>query len=79
MLQTIKAFPLRPARVHEACGPSAICLAAVAVSEAGGALWVRQSWRSEYINPEGLSEYVDPSTVLLAQTKDQTEALAVAE
>lgn len=79
MPQQITAFPLRAARVHEACGPLSVGLAVVAAAQAGGALWVRPAWQAESVNPEALAGYVDPSQVLLAQVKDQTEALAVAE
>ncbi|WP_095590798.1 ImuA family protein [Actibacterium ureilyticum] len=72
-------LPLRNARVHEAYGPGAISFAAVAAARAGSLLWVRESWRNEMINPVGLSDFFDPSKLLLAQTKDQTETLAVAE
>ena len=73
------AFPLRPARVHEACGPSAIGLAAVAAAQAGSTLWVRPAWQSGTVNPEGLAHYFDPSQLLLVQAKDQAEVLAAAE
>lgn len=77
------AFPLRPARVHEVCGPMAAGFAAVAASQtatgSGDLLWLRESWRPEAINPIGLAAYLDPSGMLLAQVRDQTEALAVAE
>lgn len=72
-------FPLRPSRVHEACGPLAVSLAAVAAAQAGDLLWVRESWQALSANPAGLASYFDPSRLLLAQTKDQTETLAVAE
>ncbi|AUH34035.1 ImuA family protein [Paracoccus tegillarcae] len=79
MLPQITAFPLRSARVHEACGPLAAGLAAAAAAEAGGVLWVRESWRPEAISPIGLAAYLDPSRLLLAEAKDQTETLTVAE
>jgi len=73
-------FPPRPARVHEACGPAAMGFAALCMARTDGAvLWVRESWRHESINPVGLSVYADPTRLLLAQVKDQTEALAVME
>lgn len=79
MLKQNIAFPCRPARVHEVCGSSAFGFAAVAAAHAGGALWIRQAWQPQSINPEALTSYVDPSKIFLAQVKDQTEALAVAE
>ncbi|WP_240804368.1 ImuA family protein [Qingshengfaniella alkalisoli] len=41
-------------------------------------LWVCPRWRTEQINPLGFDVY-DPSRLLIAHTKDQTETLAVAE
>lgn len=74
------SFPLRPARVHEVCGPARVGFAAVACAEArGNLLWVREAWRPEQLNPLGLAPFVDPAQLLVAQTKDQGEALAVAE
>ncbi|KGJ04259.1 protein ImuA [Paracoccus halophilus] len=79
-MSPITAFPLRPARVHEACGPLAAALAAVSAAQSGGQiLWLREAWRPESINPAGLAAYVDPSRLLLARTGNQTETLAVAE
>ncbi|MBU3028998.1 ImuA family protein [Paracoccus marinaquae] len=75
----ITAFPLLPGRVHEACGPLAVSLAAVAAAQAGDLLWVREGWQPRTIGPAGLAAYLDPSRLLLAQTRDQTETLAVAE
>lgn len=79
MSRQISAFDLRPDRVHEACGPLAAGFAAVAAARVDRLLWVRASWRPETINPAGLSPYFDPSRLLLAQAKDQTEILAVVE
>ncbi|MGQ3488991.1 ImuA family protein [Roseovarius pacificus] len=72
-------LPLRKARVHEACGPGAVSFAAIAASRAGPVLWVRERWLGEMINPVGLSVFFDTAHLLLAQTGDQTETLAVAE
>lgn len=80
MSAQITAFPLRPARVHEACGPLAFALAAATAAQTEGPwLWIRENWRPEMIDPEGFAAYADPSQVLLAQVKEQTEGLAVAE
>ncbi|WP_425439446.1 ImuA family protein [Planktotalea frisia] len=74
------SFPLRAARVHEVCGPSAASFAAVCASTAQGTvLWIREHWRPEGLNPLGLSPFFDPAKLLIAQVKDQTEGLAVAE
>lgn len=72
-------LPLRRARVHEACGPGGVSFAAVAAARVGVVLWVRETWQAAAINPVGLSDFFDPSKLLLAQTKDQIETLAVAE
>ena len=75
-----KSFPLKPARVHEASGPSNATLAAVCAAGAQGpVLWIRDAWRPESINPLGLNAFFDPSKLLVAQVKDQVEGLAVAE
>lgn len=74
------AYPLRPARVHEACGPGAISFAAMLAAQGNGpVLWLREAWRSETLNPDGLSTMLDPARLLLGQTRDQTDTLAVAE
>lgn len=73
-------FPLRKGRVHEAYGPGATGFAAVACAQAQGALmWIREAWRAEALHPVGLSAFFDPSRLLVAQARDQTDALAVAE
>ncbi|WBU59239.1 ImuA family protein [Paracoccus albus] len=79
MLPKINAFPLLPARVHEACGPLALSLAAVAAAQAVNLLWVRETWQPQSTGIHGLATYLDPSRLLLAQTQNQTEMLAVAE
>lgn len=74
------SFPLRRARVHEVCGASAASLAAICAAQATGpVLWIRDAWRPEMLNPLGLSPFFDPAKLLIAQVKDQTEALAIAE
>ncbi|WP_420344334.1 ImuA family protein [Paenirhodobacter sp.] len=79
MAMQLTAFPLRPARVHEACGPLAPSFAAAAGAQTGHVLWLRESWRNEQINPLALSAYLDPAQILLITTRDQNETLAVAE
>lgn len=79
MAPGITAFPLRASRVHEACGPLAAGLAAVAAAGLGDSLWVRESWRPEMISPAGLADYFDPARLVLAQAPNQTDVLAVAE
>lgn len=73
-------FPLRKTRVHEVCGPGATGFAAMACArESGNLLWIRENWRSETPSPVGLCRFFDPDRLLVAQAKDQTDALAVAE
>lgn len=73
-------FPLRRARVHEACGAGATGFAAMAAAGlTGPVLWIREAWRPEALNPVGLSAFLDPSRLLVAQVKDQTEGLAAME
>lgn len=73
-------FPLRPARVHEVCGPVAASFAAcLAATVPGVVLWLRESWQQETLNPLGFLPVLDPARVLLARPANQTDALAVAE
>ncbi|MBB5723965.1 protein ImuA [Loktanella ponticola] len=73
-------FPLRPNRVHEACGPSALGFAfAVAGQRRGTVLWVTEAWHADQINPAGFAPYFDPRNLLIAKGKDQTDVLATAE
>jgi protein ImuA len=78
---SLSAFPLRPARVHEVCGPAATAFAAVAcgVAPARPLLWIVEGWRGEVLNPLGLLPFVDPARLLVALTPGQTDSLAVAE
>lgn len=74
-----RVYPLRVARVHEACGPAAVSFALRTAAQIGGdVIWVREHWLSERLNPTGFVE-INPSRLILAQTKDKTETLAVAE
>lgn len=75
-----RIFPLRPGRVHEACGPSAAAFAAVAcASVAGNLLWIRESWQRGGLYPPGLARFFDPARLLVAEAGDHAAALAVAE
>jgi protein ImuA len=74
------AFPLRPARVHEVCGPAAPAFAVcAAASLQGPILWLREAWLPELLNPLGLFPFLDPARVLLARPPSQTDGLALAE
>jgi Uncharacterized conserved protein len=73
------AYPPHPSRVHEACGPAAASFALWTAAQSGmDLLWVREGWRPERLNPLGF-DGVDPSRLILVQTKDQADTLAVAE
>lgn len=75
-----ESFPLRPARVHEACGAAATAFAAVACARARGPLlWIRESWGGERLNPQGLAAFFDPARLLVAECRDQIDSLASAE
>lgn len=74
------SFPLRNARVHEACGPSAFGFAAIAAAQMpGDVIWVREAWRGEVLHPVGLAGFFDTERLLVALTDNQTDSLAVAE
>lgn len=65
--------------MHEASGPASISFALrVAAQTDGNVIWVKEHWLPEQLNPTGF-ENVAPDRVLLAQTKDQTDTLAVTE
>lgn len=71
---------LRPARVHEVCGPGATAFAAIAAARLGTtALWISEDWHSDVLHPPGLVAFLDPARLLLARTARQTDSLAVAE
>ncbi len=73
-------YPLKPARMHEVCGPSALSFAVVhAANMSGTALWVKERWCPEQLNPIGLVDILCPENLITASTKNQTETLAVAE
>ena len=77
---SISAFPLLSGRAHEVCGPGACVFAFMLAAQIGGrVLWGREKWRPEQLDPTGVSEFFDPSDLLVATAKDQAEVLAVAE
>ena len=72
--------PLQKSRVHEVCGSGAFGFGAIIASQnKGNTLWIRQAWRSDHLNPAGLSEFCNPSLILLAQVEDQMAGLGVME
>lgn len=56
-----------------------MAFAAIAAPARGTVLWVREGWLADALDPLGLMPLVDPSRLLLARPKDQTDSLAVAE
>jgi len=76
----IPAFPLRPARVHEVCGPGATSFAVIIAARSGGdILWIGEGWQAGALHPPGLVAFLEPARLLLARTGNQTDSLAVAE
>ncbi|WP_299736543.1 hypothetical protein [uncultured Roseobacter sp.] len=74
------SFPLRPDRMHEVCGPGAQSFAVICAAHAGAVfLWIRESWRSEQLNPAGFMDFFPPENLLVATAGNQTEVLATAE
>ena len=75
----ITAYPLQLGRVHEACGPAAASFALrMAAQTNAHLLWVRERWQPEQLNPLGFEGF-DPSRLVIALTRNQTDTLAVAE
>ncbi|MCA0042493.1 hypothetical protein LA304_03210 [Celeribacter sp. ASW11-22] len=50
-----------------------------AMAAQGDLLWIRESWLSDTMTPQGLLPFCDPSRLLLARPKEQIDSLAVAE
>jgi len=74
------SFPLRKARVHEVCGPSACGFAAIFAAQIpGDIMWVREAWCKDALHPIGLASTFDPQRLLTAQTSSQIDSLAVVE
>ncbi|MEX0349174.1 MAG: ImuA family protein [Paracoccaceae bacterium] len=77
---SIPYYPPKKHRTHEACGAGAVFFAlALAARLEGPVLWVREAWQGTQLNPAGIQQILDPARLLTASTKDQTDALAVAE
>ena len=78
--RTILPFPPPQSRVHEVCGPGAFAfVGALAMRLGGKAMWVREGWQRDQINPLGFAELARPGDLLIANAKDQVEVLAIAE
>ncbi|MFS4581322.1 ImuA family protein [Phaeobacter sp. C3_T13_0] len=73
-------FPLKRGRVHEVYGPGSFGFFAALMGQTSGTtLWIRENYRLECINPQGLSEFTNPSQLLIANVRHQTDGLASAE
>lgn len=56
---------LAKGRIHEAMGPSRRFFALqVAAALSGPVIWVRPSWQSEVLNPDGLRPWIDPARLI---------------
>ena len=59
---------LRRGRVHEACGPARVRLAALVMAKGDGpVIWVRPGWASDRLNPAGLQEMANPARLIFAE------------
>ncbi|GLQ36181.1 hypothetical protein GCM10007939_24650 [Amylibacter marinus] len=73
-------FPPADARMHEVCGAGAYAFAFMLSAQLGGPfMWVRETWETDQINPDGFADFVEPTDLTICHTKDQTTTLAVAE
>lgn len=77
-------FPLRAGRVHEVTGPAAAAFALIqchrgARVEGAAMLWVRPGWNAGIAFPQGLAALIAPERLLIAETAQETDTLAVAE
>lgn len=80
MRSDLPAYPLRPARMHEVCGPGATAFAAIAAAQVHGpVLWIAEGWQADALNPVALAGFFDPARLLVARTANQTDTLAAAE
>lgn len=73
-------FPLKVSRTHEVHGPGAYLFAVALIARRqGSTAWVCETWDKQQINPTGVSTFTDPSGIMLCNTQNQAETLAVAE
>ncbi|MEP2473670.1 MAG: hypothetical protein ABJH45_19285 [Paracoccaceae bacterium] len=76
----LRFFPPAKTRTHEVCGPGAYFFAfALAAELRSQCMWVRAAWDIEQINPDGFADLIAPSDLIICNTTDQTQTLAVAE
>ncbi|MDP1667583.1 ImuA family protein [Phaeovulum sp.] len=78
--ELLPSFPLRAARVHEACGPAATTFAVITAARTpGNILWIYEGWLPATLHPPALVAFFDPARLLLARAGSQADSLAVAE
>jgi len=76
----IPFFPPAKSRTHEVCGAGAYVFAfALAAQLDGHTMWIRENWDTTQINPTGFADFVEPGTLTVCNTGNQSETLAVAE
>lgn len=64
----VGGLTLRRGRVHEACGPSRVMLAALVMAKARGpVVWVRPGWVPDRLNAAGLQAMANPARLILAE------------
>lgn len=81
MLKSLSPACLLQGRVHEALGPAASGFALIqAVRQtAGPVLWIRPANQPAVVMPDGLVDILSPARLLLAQTTQESDSLAIAE
>ncbi len=77
LMRSNPCVALKPTRVHEVCGPEAAAFAGLCARE--GVLWIRESWGTDLLLPQGGLTYLNPARLILARPATQIDALAVAE
>lgn len=73
-------WPLRNARVHEVCGPSAYGFAAALCgSHKGQIMWLKENWQQEQLLPSGLTPFCNPARIVFATGPTPLDVLWMAE
>ena len=67
---------LERGRVHEICGISRTCLAALVLAESQGTvIWISPGWLPERVYPQGLCEMADPGRIVFARARRPEDLL----
>lgn len=73
-------FPPKTGRAHEIMGPGAVLFAVLTAAACQGeVLWLIEGWRTDRIYPPGLAALCDPCRILLAEARNHTDLLSMAE